>query len=731
MYNNFHETSIDKNIGEILDELVCEFNSQYKFKSVKEFCKTYSKKNISEINWIDLCKDAHDCKKYKFCLGFLTKILEKNLYFGQYSSELYDNLKKYKDILNREISDLLPKIFCYEKIEILKIIENYIENGHYLFVLIEGNNNFIKEILQSFLKCNDRKLLRCVSKEKLLCFEESLGSFRNINTYKDFNGNTFFTQINFYKNKYKSDLQNADKSIKLIVSFYRWLCNEYNEFDFFENSLNMTTAILFKTSLVQTIKDDYKFILYNPHGNIPKEDKICFILNGFENQSTKITNSTTFLVDLSSIDNKYYKDLIKTYLIKNNILTIGMSPLLYIIEGLKFLLELKNQDIYPNKNLKYLTNQESVLIKNFIINTQLKPSTINNKIGALRRFFNWTKDNYFLEFDDLFFEYLRQYEEPTINKAIAIPENELVLLNDYFFNKSKQNLKYKLIYIIIHLAIQTEFRMSQICHLKVDCIEPSIKPNQYIIKSNSKTSHGKIESFVITDLTYKLLKYAIEITASIRDNCNIETLKDYIFVYNGNLNSTVLINTNVVSKTIEIACKELKFKNVYRSSNLRDTHMTKALEYNLRHNKSDISLNLLSGHKHIDTTKNNYIEIELEKMLEATYGIVIGEEYIETDSKIVEKIPNNLKGEEYDVENGCGKCTAESCVITSSLPCLACKHFITTPQHEIFFKKAIENINKLIEKTTNNHDKEDLITIKQLYILYLKSIYKYQEVMYD
>ena len=77
----------------------------------------------------------------------------------------------------------------------------------------------------------------------------------------------------------------------------------------------------------------------------------------------------------------------------------------------------------------------------------------------------------------------------------------------------------------------------------------------------------------------------------------------------------------------------------------------------------------------------------------------------------------SLFTKENDVENGCGKCTAKKCEFTSSLPCLACKYFITTTNHEIFFKKSINNIDRIIEKTLNKHDKEDLITIKQLYVL--------------
>lgn len=733
MNENFEEISVDKRIGKILDELISNIDKRavHHLKNIKEFCYIYSKKGVTDLNWIDICNDAHNCKKYKFCASFLVELLNSKLYTGCYADELYKNIEVFNNIINKKYYSSCSKIFCYEKIKGLIIIENYREKGNYLFFIINGTNPFLKEILQSFLNCKNRKFLRNILKEQIEYFEESLGTFKDINTYKDFNGNTLFTQIDFYKNKYKSDLNLLNNSINFVIFFYRWLCNEYNEHNFFEKSFNMTTEILFKSSLIKIIKNDYKFILYNPYNNAPKEDKICFILNGFQNYSSRMTNSATFLIDVSDVKNEYYKYLIKTYLIKNNILKIGNYQLQYIIDALKFLLELKNQKDYPNKDFRYLTNQESVLLRRYFISKKQKISTTNNRIGSVRRFLNWTKDNNYLSFDDMFFDYLKQYEEPTINTANAIPDDKLMLLNNYFLEKAKQNIKYQLIYVIFHLAIQAEFRVNEICHLKIDCISPSIKPNQYIVKSTSKSSHGHISEFVISNLTYKILKDVIEATEPIRNACHIKTLKDYIFIYNGNYNSTMLMNAAPVSDILAKACKKLGFDKIYNSSNLRDTHMTKSFEYILRNKKSNIELSILSKHKCIDTTKNHYIEIELEKMLEATYGIIIGEEYIETSSKIVEKIPKELEDKQYDVENGCGKCTAESCEISSSLPCLTCKYFITTIKHEVFFKKEIERIDELIKRTTNTHDREDLVTIKKLYILYLKSIYEYKEIKND
>ena len=223
----------------------------------------------------------------------------------------------------------------------------------------------------------------------------------------------------------------------------------------------------------------------------------------------------------------------------------------------------------------------------------------------------------------------------------------------------------------------------------------------------------------------------IDETESIREECYVDSLKDYIFIYHRReTKKPVVFDDKIFSLSLKKLCAEIDVEPC-TASNLRDTHMTKSLEHIMRNGKSDLEMSVLSKHKYMDTTKNHYIEMELEKMLESTYGIIIGTELIETDSKIVDDIPEHLAGEENDVENGCGKCTAETCVTTSALPCMACKYFITTTKHEVFFKKAIENVNRLIENTKNRHDKEDLVTIKELYVLYLKAIIKHKEGISD
>lgn len=719
-------TSIDMN--EILNEVNSELNLKRKRKDIIDFCDKYSQKKFEDISWNELCDDVNRLKCYKFGLIFLIKLLERNLYNGIYLDILTKYLPIFQNI--RSLNSTNYKlIFCNNRLPNLLICQKESSQVKISYYFMYTKNLYIKELYIKFLE-SERKYNRWCSLEIVEIFEISLSNYTsNIQSYKDFNDCTFWQQINYYKNYFKNNESLYEDAIKATCNFYRWLVNTYTEYNFFENSFTMTKYLLFNTRLIEIIKEDYYVTTFNPANNPGDRKKICFILRGFEDLSTRITNEDFSKLNLSTVEKSKYRKLIISYVLSSTSATIATTSgqTSYICDALSFVTKLKSEKDYPNPSLDYMTNQEAVFIRNYFNNDSLSVSTNNNKIGAIRRFLRWAKDNNSIQFDDMFFDYLIQYEEPNKNTAKAIPDEDLVKINDYIINDSKNNFTAKLIYAIFHLALETEFRVSQICSLTIDCIKPSVKPNQFMITSSSKTSCGTQDSFVISDITYHILMNIIEDTEIIRENCNIESLKNYIFLYNGRLNSVSLMTSGIFSKYLKDICVKLKLPTTYTAANVRDSHMTKAFEYSLRNKKSDAEFSVLSGHRRIDTAKSHYIEMELEKMLESTYGIVIGEELIQTNSKILDVIPKELDNKENDVENGCGKCTAPNCVITSSLPCMACKYFITTVAHEKFFIKAIDNVQRLIEQTNNRHDKEDLVTIKGLYLLYLKAIRKHKE----
>lgn len=719
--------------GDSAADIIAKLNlgdARYRI-GIEDFISLYTNKKISDISWIQLCEDVHEFQCYRFAYDFFISLLKNDLYHNEYSNTLKNLLPRLNKMTSIKHS-YFKAFFCGEKIDDLFIFYSR-QNKSYSYASFSHISNEVDEMFREFLEDN-KQYTKYNTREITELFRNSLDPYAgNISTHKDFNDLTFWQQINFYKNQYKNDETLIFQSVITVCYFYRWMINRY-DFDIFENSFTITKSLLFNAYFTKLVIENYYFTTYSPYNHPGDKERICFILKGYENYSTQFKNEDFFTLDISLISNKNYREILNSYVISSKSITIAASSgqIYYVRDSLIFLIDIKSQKNYPNPDLLYMTNQEAVFIRNYLHDKNLKLSTLNNRIGAVRRFLKFASDAGMIKLDDLFLNYLSQYEEPTSSTGKSIPEDKLVKLNKYILNEAKTSHNAMLCYVIFHLAIQTEFRISQICNLTIDCIKPSIKPDQYIVYSNSKASNGSKVSYVISGITYHLLMNVIEDTEDVRSKCSIESLKNYIFLYEGRHKMINAFRAEKFSDYLRTSCKELGFSEEYSAANLRDTHMTKAFEHIIRNGKSDMEMSVLSKHKHIDTTKNHYIELELEKMLEATYGITIGNmNLIDIDSKIVDIIPEIANTKEADVEYGCGKCTAQSCVVSSSLPCIICEHFITTVNHEVYFIKAIHNIDRLIEKTVVLHDIEDFQTIKKLYVLYLKSIYKHREALHD
>ena len=402
----------------------------------------------------------------------------------------------------------------------------------------------------------------------------------------------------------------------------------------------------------------------------------------------------------------------------------------YIVDALHFIEKVKAHDGYPNPGQTSFNTQEAIMIREYF--KQNKPdlniTTLNNKIGAIRRFFQWAEQCKYLTFDTPFFDYCSQYEEPNQYRGDAIPDKDIERLNNTFIELCDDDAKYKPYYAIFLILIETEFRVSQVCNLTVSALQPTLKNDQFLLYSNTKTSNGRKISQPICTSTKKILESIIEDTEVLRNEVLQESYKDHIFLYRTSLSGKAVkgINSTKFLNIFHKICEKAETR-LYHSRNLRDTHMTKAFEYIMRHGKSDLEMGVLSRHTRIDITKSHYIEVELTKMLESTYKVTLGNRDINQKSHILDKLPNDLRGNETLVEGGCGHCMAKLCKMKGSLPCLICKDFVTTIDRKSYFIKMIGYIDIQLERATIRHEIEDLTLIKTLYINWLREIYLKEE----
>ena len=444
-------------------------------------------------------------------------------------------------------------------------------------------------------------------------------------------------------------------------------------------------------------------------------------LKNYNIHSTRIAKISHTVLDTSKVEESYYRTLINKYtqnLKSVSALTTGVYTC-SVCSCLHFIEQIKKQDYYPNPDLKYLNTQEAILIRNFVANnSEISLSSLNNNIGSIRRFLQWCKANGYIKFDEIFFDYLAQFEEPNDYHGKSIPDDDLKKISNEFIKLCKEDESYLVYYAIFIILLETEFRVSQVCSLTTSALQPSLKNDQFYLYSNTKTSNGKKIQQPICASTKSILSKVTELTEPLRNNAVQESSKNLIFLYT---------HSNGAITPMNVAHFRIEFRKVcskagvadYNSRHLRDTHMTKAFEFILKTGKSDLEMGLLSKHSVIDTTKLHYIEIEL---LESIYQVTLGNRDVTQDSHILGQLPAELSDKDTEVECGCGHCSAATCNITGNMSCLMCKHFVTTPSHKPYFIKMIDNCDELLSQTQIQHEREDIILIKTLFTSWLREI---------
>lgn len=678
----------------------------------------------------------------------------ESLYSGSEFLSLVDTLIMfYRFILNNAQKDIFENARSLSETviksntvyEFIRDTPNFSEKNIYVFHIrnqlgktlllnLDFNNVVIKEEFVSFMDYyldQKARAARDVLISYASVFETSLGDYIDlIHTYEDFDEKTLWAQINYYRKLFNKTHTTELEAINFVLFFYRQLVNNHPEYPFFKEAKTISKYLLFNGGLSSLICENCTFMYYDPQNSKTdcSAEKVVFILNGYNKLYTRFQPEDYARFDLSAIRAPEYRNLLIRYIISapSRLSELYSNHSFLAREILAQVISIKNKKGYPNPNLLNFTDQEAVLIRKMIHNEKVTLQTLNNKIGSIRRFLQWASERNLITISSMFFDYLRQYEEPSRTVAKPIPDKDLIILNKYLSKRAKPGTIEFLYFTIFHLLIQTEFRISQICQLRADCIKPSVKPDQYYVVSNSKTSHGAKKSYVITGYTFYLLSDAINDTEPLRDQCTIESIKDCIFLYYHKNDNMRLITQDQFGNYMERVCNECGLPR-YRASNLRDTHMTKAFEHILRTGKSDLEMRVLSKHKRIDTTKSHYIAIELEKMLESTYQVMVDDgNHVDVDDKVIPESQAPI-GKQSLVENGCGHCKTQTCISRGSLPCLLCKDFVTTVKHEKDFIRMIDITDHMISEAHDQHDKDDLTTIKSLYVQYLKAIYLFKE----
>ena len=593
------------------------------------------------------------------------------------------------------------------------------------------NNRILKEVAASLEGIEPRRHPKSNITIFLNCFIQSLGPFiASINDHIGYNETTLFYQIDYFLQCNRITKAERYQQLWLLVRFYNFICLRYPQIGYFNDAVRMSYKLLKNIWLPRYILDGWAFLNYSPFMKYEGQERIILTLHGFDRHSTQMTAEDYIVLHLYKFDSLFFRELIFDYL-KSSYIRLHECRhfnLGTIAEIANTLCRIKASGISNVSSENHWTVQEARLIKKIVNvnktknqNEDISLRTKNSRLGFIRRWFQWAEDNGRMSFEKLFFDELSQFEEPAKHDARPIPPEHLQLIFDKAHVLSMQNNLNRVLYLSMKLLHQTNFRPNDIFSMKLSRLDYSITHGSHIIRHITKTSgpFGQVDP--VTKFDYDILKEIIELTNELRENTPDKTMKDLIFLCrmrNGRISN---INCSKLRFFMGSVCKELGIKH-YSPYNLRYTYMTKVFENAVINDLSESEVQVLTKHVNLGTTMG-YVKKSRADYFKALYQVMLEDVQVDPRGKVVERMPD-LAQDLGEREGGCGKCRAANCLFQSILPCITCENFVTTIEYEPFFKRMIAHIDDQMEDATYPHDREDLVTMKEVYVSFLIEIDK-------
>lgn len=519
--------------------------------------------------------------------------------------------------------------------------------------------------------------------------------------------------------KYFSKSANEKSYFSFLFSFYNFLYDKY-QINFFE-SKGLDVSILSMRGLCNKLNQGYEIVKYNLADEVPVSDKWIVLYNPQADTGTVHSSTKTLTMNFSEIHNKYFKEWAKIFfwkaeksLSKKSDEAVILKEALNHVDdirhhrALSFFCKGNNEDDHP------LTINEISAIRYYFIHQDTAEKTKHTKIYTLRAFLVFLEENDVADvpagaYYHLYYQYVHS------NTAHAIVDDELKLLTQIIKHKSEASIMNNLFLIAYAISLDTPLRPSSIFSLKTDCVRETAKKGEFIIAVRQKDQTIEDTEEPITLLTKRLVDDAINITSSLRKKAP-SYLKDELFIVPQKGSVPVRkLNRNNFAEYLKSCCQEAGI-SIYTPSNLRDTYMTKAKEFQIKNQLSNIELSILTGHKSPDVDVKHYMDLDIRTIMESMHGVIVGN--VDISGQIMANISAEIATTENEVSNGCGYCNNRSCQELTYLDCIMCKHFVTMPSKLPFFDEQIKQMDVKIQNATTPHDKEDYVNIKRLLVAY-------------
>lgn len=539
----------------------------------------------------------------------------------------------------------------------------------------------------------------------------------NINSISDLSLESFVHQIEYYKPF------NQRNIYSFVTGFYAYIVNNIDP-DILKDD-GLSGRIFQKNALGNLLVNGYEIIKYNPIEEVPNADKWIFCYSSKDETNSMVSTSNSQCIDFTVIKNKTYRDWYKYYVWKNDTSLYtrlhAISPITVFFNYIHDLKKGKELSVYSKKtNDVAITLNEVIAYKNYVINTYENNRTRSSHIYAPRVILKFIHNDGLVEIPNGVYYYLTHKLDSNYDNTKAVPDEHLKKLSELMKENSDKDVDSAVFYLAFYIALETEFRSSQLFSLKADCVVETAKKGEYVLVSKTKTSANEEIEQPITIYVKKHIDEILKLTKEYRENSIVSDISTYLFITTGSRKGTYkILNSQTFNGYLGKCCDKLGLPK-YTYNNLRDTHMTKSEEFIIRNQMSDMEKGILSGHRSPDTDTKHYIDTQIKDLLESVHGVIIGN--IDVAGHIKESLPDNITRKENSVSNNCGYCGCKSCSDFSFLDCMLCKDFVTTIDRLPYFEEQVKILDEKIKNATIPHDKEDLVNMKRLHLGFINKI---------
>lgn len=578
----------------------------------------------------------------------------------------------------------------------------------------------VREIIADFLASHFNHFYQEID-DFCMLFAQSLDGYV-IKSVSDLNFKTFKSQIMFFYKK--NNDYGRFSAVSCTVAFYLYITHNIDD-QIFEKD-GVPSSILQRSTISKEIVEGYHLIKYNQMEKTPECDKWLFCYKKSENSSIYEIDAVDFTRNLS----KTYRSWVKHYIWKEDVkIHSKLHPLPMFVKAFNYVHDIKtgaalNVFATPGDETKFDV-RDAMAYKNYILEAYENNRTRNAHIYIIRNLLRHVFRNNLGDIDAGVFYTLNHTVDQTYDNTCPIPNSELSQLSALIKEKASSDPLADMYSSIFFIALETEFRGSQIVSLPKNCLRETAKNGEYVVVSETKTSAGELVEQPISAYVEREIRHVMQITNIYREKCTNTRLKNHLFIVPGAKRNTFKPLSKVkFNSFLKACCSELALP-LYTLENLRDTHMTKAEEFKIRNQLSDIEQSVLTGHSSTVVDDIHYVKLDIREMLETLHGTIIGD--VQLDGKIYSSLDSSITNSENEVSNSCGWCKSSSCNVMVNLDCPMCKNFVTTISRLPYFEEQVKILDKKIVAASIPHDKEDLVNIKRLMLRYIEEILKKKE----